>query len=115
MQGKAKLGVQAFADALSVIPKTLAENSGFDVLDTMCSLEEANSLDLPVGLDVDTGEAMIPSQNGIWYVRCVCWACSVCVCVCVFVGVSYACPHVDERWHEFTMLLRLCTVSSCTS
>jgi len=58
--------VQAFADALSVIPKTLAENSGFDVLDTMCSLEEANSLDLPVGLDVDTGEAMIPSQNGIW-------------------------------------------------
>lgn len=30
--GKAKLGVQAFADALLVIPKTLAENSGFDVM-----------------------------------------------------------------------------------
>ena len=29
--GKVKLGVQAFADALLVIPKTLAENSGFDI------------------------------------------------------------------------------------
>ena len=115
VQGKAKLGVQAFADALSVIPKTLAENSGFDVLDTMCSLEEANSVDLPVGLDVDTGEAMIPSQNGIWYVRCVCWACSVCVCVCVFVGRVVCVPHVDERWHEFTTLLLLFTVSSCAN
>ena len=31
VQGKAKLGVLAFAEALLVIPKTLAENSGFDV------------------------------------------------------------------------------------
>ena len=30
--GRAKLGVQAFAEALLVIPKTLAENSGLDVL-----------------------------------------------------------------------------------
>ncbi len=30
--GRAKLGVQAFADALLVIPKTLAQNSGLDVL-----------------------------------------------------------------------------------
>ena len=29
--GKAKLGVLAFAEALLVVPKTLAENSGFDV------------------------------------------------------------------------------------
>lgn len=28
--GKVKLGVQCFADALLVIPRTLAENSGFD-------------------------------------------------------------------------------------
>ena len=32
VEGKAKLGVRAFADALLVIPKTLAENSGFDVM-----------------------------------------------------------------------------------
>ena len=30
VSGKVKLGVQAFADALLVIPRTLAENSGFD-------------------------------------------------------------------------------------
>ena len=32
VEGKAKLGVRAFADALLIIPKTLAENSGFDVM-----------------------------------------------------------------------------------
>lgn len=31
VQGKAKLGVQAFADALLVVPKVLADNSGYDV------------------------------------------------------------------------------------
>ena len=30
VSGKIKLGVQCFADALLVIPRTLAENSGFD-------------------------------------------------------------------------------------
>lgn len=30
ISGKAKFGVQAFADAMLVIPKTLAENSGLD-------------------------------------------------------------------------------------
>lgn len=29
--GKAKLGVLAFAEAMLVVPKTLAENSGFDI------------------------------------------------------------------------------------
>lgn len=32
VEGKAKLGVRAYAEALLVIPKTLAENSGFDVM-----------------------------------------------------------------------------------
>ena len=32
VKGKAKLGVEAFSKALLVIPKTLAQNSGFDVL-----------------------------------------------------------------------------------
>lgn len=41
VQGKAKLGVQAFAEALLVIPKTLAENSGYDVQDTIINLVDA--------------------------------------------------------------------------
>ena len=38
MKGKAKLGVQTFAEALLVIPKTLAENSGYDVQDKILNL-----------------------------------------------------------------------------
>ncbi len=30
VSGKVKIGVHAFADALLVVPRTLAENSGFD-------------------------------------------------------------------------------------
>jgi len=40
VSGKAKLGVFAFADALLVIPKTLAANSGFDVPDSLIKLQE---------------------------------------------------------------------------
>jgi len=34
VKGKAKAGVQAYADALLTIPKTLAANGGFDILDS---------------------------------------------------------------------------------
>eukprot|EP00899_Mesostigma_viride_P028075 jgi/Mesvir1/8452/Mv09266-RA.2 len=37
--GRAKLGVEAFADALLVVPKTLADNSGFDAQDTIIALQ----------------------------------------------------------------------------
>ena len=30
LKGKARLGLQAYADAMLVIPKTLAHNSGYD-------------------------------------------------------------------------------------
>lgn len=35
---RAQLGVQAFADALLVVPKTLAENSGLDTQDVIIAL-----------------------------------------------------------------------------
>ena len=38
IKGKAKLGVDAFAQALLVVPKVLAENSGYDVQDTILEL-----------------------------------------------------------------------------
>ena len=37
-KGRAKVGVQAFAEALLVIPKTLAEHYGFDVQDCIIKL-----------------------------------------------------------------------------
>jgi len=40
VKGKKKLGVKAFAEALLIVPKVLAENSGLDVMDTLISLKE---------------------------------------------------------------------------
>ncbi len=38
VSGKIKLGVFAFAEALLVIPKTLAQNSGFDAQDVLIKI-----------------------------------------------------------------------------
>ena len=35
VSGKVKLGVYAYAEALLVVPRTLAVNSGFDAQDTL--------------------------------------------------------------------------------
>lgn len=65
--GKLKLGVQAFADALLIIPKTLAANSGHDVPDVMLRLqEERQATGLPIGWNCYTGEPMSPETEGIW-------------------------------------------------
>jgi len=40
VSGKTKMGVQAFAEALLVVPRTLAENSGFDTQDTLLKVIE---------------------------------------------------------------------------
>jgi len=45
VKGKAKWGVSAFADALLVIPKTLAANSGHDIQDSCKHLWLATSLE----------------------------------------------------------------------
>jgi len=79
--GKAKLGVQCFADGLLIIPKTLATNSGFDQMDTILSLlDEYATLNptvtapagdtkrtfVPVGVDVSSGGAIDPAASNIW-------------------------------------------------
>ena len=68
VKGKAKLGVKAFAEALLVIPKTLAANSGFDISDSLIKVQEAYAAGsgAPVGLDVVTGDPMDPTHAGIW-------------------------------------------------
>ncbi len=38
-KGRVKMGVQAFAEALLIIPKTLAANGGFDVQDVVVGLQ----------------------------------------------------------------------------
>ena len=65
-KGRAKLGVQAFADALLIIPKTLASNGGFDVQDAIVALQEEVTEGNVVGLDLKTGEPVDVVTKGIW-------------------------------------------------
>ncbi|ODQ56382.1 T-complex protein 1 zeta subunit [Saitoella complicata NRRL Y-17804] len=66
VKGKAKFGVQAFADALLVIPKTLAANAGFDIQDAVVALQDEAQDGHIVGLDLRTGEPMDPVVEGVW-------------------------------------------------
>lgn len=66
VRGKARFGVQAFAEALLVIPKTLAANAGFDTLETLGALQEEQAEGNNVGLDLATGEPIDPTVEGIY-------------------------------------------------
>lgn len=66
VKGKAKWGVSAFADALLVIPKTLAANSGHDIQDSLAALQDEYAEGNIVGLNLATGEAMDPTQEGVY-------------------------------------------------
>lgn len=65
-KGRSKLGIQAFADALLVIPKTLAQNGGYDVPDVIASLQDEQAEGAIVGLDLRTGEPMDPVTEGVF-------------------------------------------------
>ncbi|GAA5988878.1 hypothetical protein JCM5350_000994 [Sporobolomyces pararoseus] len=65
-KGRSKLGVQAFADSLLVVPKTLAVNAGLDVQDSIVNLQDEASEGHVVGLDLSTGEPLDPITEGIW-------------------------------------------------
>jgi thermosome len=41
--GREQLAIEAFADALETIPRTLAENAGLDILDTMVAMKAAHA------------------------------------------------------------------------
>jgi len=68
VKGSAKLGLLAFAEALLIIPKTLAINAGYDAQKVIVKLieayQESGGKLNPVGLDLETGEPCIP--QGIW-------------------------------------------------
>lgn len=67
VKGRAQLGVQAYADALLIIPKVLARNSGYDPQETLVKLQtEYAESEQPIGVNLDTGEPMVSSEAGIW-------------------------------------------------
>ncbi|CAF3926406.1 unnamed protein product, partial [Adineta steineri] len=67
VKGRARLGVQAFAEALLIIPKAIAQNAGHDQQETIVKLQhEYTTSKIPVGIDITTGEAMEPKSLGIY-------------------------------------------------
>ena len=72
IKGRAKLGALAFAEAMLCIPKTLAMNSGFDAQEAMVTVQEQlEETGEHVGLDINTGEACLPADEGILDNYCV--------------------------------------------
>jgi T-complex protein 1 subunit zeta len=66
VKGRAPLGVQAFADAMLIIPKVLAQNAGFDPQDSIVKMQQEFTVGGPlVGLDLVSGEPSIPADLGI--------------------------------------------------
>ena len=56
LEGREQLAVRAFADAVESIPLTLAENSGFDPLDSLAALRAKTGQGKVFGLDITTGQ-----------------------------------------------------------
>lgn len=64
--GRAQLAVEAFASALEIIPKTLAENAGLDPIDMIVALRAAHEKGQKTfGLDVVTGKPADFLKEGV--------------------------------------------------
>ncbi|KAJ1362482.1 T-complex protein 1 subunit zeta [Parelaphostrongylus tenuis] len=66
LKGRAKLGALAYANALLIIPKTLAINSGYDAQEIIVKMVEERDAGggTPVGIDLESGLPVQPM--GIW-------------------------------------------------
>lgn len=65
LAGREQLAVQAFAQAMEVIPRTLAENAGLDPIDVLTQLRSAHEQEKWAGIDVFTGKTINAWQEGI--------------------------------------------------
>jgi len=65
--GREQLAIEAFADALEVIPRTLAENAGLDLLDTMVAMKAAHEKKngLKMGVNVFEGGVIDMLKEGV--------------------------------------------------
>jgi thermosome len=51
--GREQLAIEGFADALEVIPRTLADNAGLDILDTMVAMKAAHAKKKGIAMGVN--------------------------------------------------------------
>jgi len=65
--GREQLAVEAFAEAIETIPKTLAENAGLEPIDIIVALRSAHEKTdgQPMGVNVFTGKIENMHENGV--------------------------------------------------
>ena len=66
LSGREQLAVNAFADAMEVIPRTLAENAGLDPIDVLTELRSQHDQGkIWGGIDIATGKVLDAWESGI--------------------------------------------------
>lgn len=64
--GREQLAVQAFSEAIEVVPRTLAENAGLDPIDVLTELKSAHDKNQKwAGINVFTGKVMDSWKEGV--------------------------------------------------
>ena len=65
--GREQLAIEAFAESLEIVPKTLAENAGLDPIDILVSLRAAHEKKKghTMGVNVFTGKIVNMESNGV--------------------------------------------------
>lgn len=66
LSGREQLAIQAFANAIESIPTTLAENAGFDPIDSLAALRSKHGQGLKnYGINIDTGKPADMLEMGV--------------------------------------------------
>jgi archaeal chaperonin len=66
LSGREQLAVKAFAEAVEIIPRTLAENAGLDPIDVLTELRAAHDKkQVSAGINVFTGKVMDAWKQGV--------------------------------------------------
>ncbi len=66
LSGREQLAVQAFAEAMEIVPRTLAENAGLDPIDVLTSLRSAHDAGQKwAGINVFSGKVMDAWKSGV--------------------------------------------------
>ncbi|WP_092812792.1 thermosome subunit beta [Halopenitus malekzadehii] len=66
IEGREQLAVEAFADALEIVPRTLAANAGLDAIDLLVDLRAAHEAgDSRAGLDAFSGDVVDTFDAGV--------------------------------------------------
>ncbi len=71
--GREQLAIEAFADSMEIVPKTLAENAGLEPIDILVALRSAHDKPRghPMGVDVFTGKIIDMRKKGVIEPLCV--------------------------------------------